>query len=142
MGAQASDTLSRDDELALMGRASWLYFAGGMTHGEVGARLRVPAFKVQRLIAQATRDGLIRVFIDAPVAKCVSLEHELCSIHGLRECVVAPDLGEAGTGPHHPRQASGSNDRLCRNRARRRMMPACAVTSWTRPGAPAASPRA
>jgi DNA-binding transcriptional regulator LsrR (DeoR family) len=96
LGAQASDTLSRDDELALMGRASWLYFAGGMTHGEVGARLRVPAFKVQRLIAQATRDGLIRVFIDAPVAKCVSLEHELCSIHGLRECVVAPDLGEAG----------------------------------------------
>lgn len=79
-----------------MGRASWLYFAGGMTHGEVGARLRIPAFKVQRLIAQATRNGLIQVFVNSPVAKCVSLEHELCLRYGLRECVVAPDLGEAG----------------------------------------------
>ena len=38
----------------------------------------------------------IQVFVNSPVAKCVSLEHELCLRYALRECVVTPDLGEAG----------------------------------------------
>jgi DNA-binding transcriptional regulator LsrR (DeoR family) len=96
LAASAFEPPSEEDELSLLARASWLYFSGGMTHGEVADRLHIPAFKVQRLIARATRDGLIHVFVNSPVAKCVRLEHELCSRYGLRECVVAPDLGETG----------------------------------------------
>jgi DNA-binding transcriptional regulator LsrR (DeoR family) len=81
-----------DDEL--LARASWLHFAGGMTHVDIGRRLRIPAFKVQRLIARATREGLIHVFIDSPVAECVRLEHALAERYGLSECIVSPDVGE------------------------------------------------
>jgi DNA-binding transcriptional regulator LsrR (DeoR family) len=77
-----------------MARAAWLAFAGGMTHSEAAKRLHIPSFKVQRLIARATREGLIRVFVNSPVAECVRLEHELRAHYGLAECVVAPDLGE------------------------------------------------
>jgi DNA-binding transcriptional regulator LsrR (DeoR family) len=83
-----------EDDQALLARACWLYFAGGMTHGEIGDRLGVPSFKVQRLIARATREGMIHIFIDSPVADCVRLEHALAERYGLAECVVSPDLGE------------------------------------------------
>jgi DNA-binding transcriptional regulator LsrR (DeoR family) len=83
-----------EDEQSLLARATWLYFAGGMTHGEIGERLGVPSFKVQRLIARATREGMVHIFIDSPVAECVRLEHALAESYGLSECVVSPDLGE------------------------------------------------
>jgi DNA-binding transcriptional regulator LsrR (DeoR family) len=88
------DPLQHEDEQSLLARACWLYFAGGMTHGEIGERLGVPSFKVQRLIARATREGMIHVFIDSPVANCVWLERALAELYGLAECVVSPDLGE------------------------------------------------
>src|SRR5690349_6329882 len=83
-----------EDEQSLLARATWLYFAGGMTHGEIGERLGVPSFKVQRLIARATRESMVHIFIDSPVADCVRLEHALAESYGLSDCVVSPDLGE------------------------------------------------
>jgi DNA-binding transcriptional regulator LsrR (DeoR family) len=83
-----------EDEQSLLSRACWLYFAGGMTHGEIGDRLGVPSFKVQRLIARATREGMIHIFIDSPVAGCVRLEQDIAERFGLTECIVSPDLGE------------------------------------------------
>ena len=83
MAGPAFDPLQHEDEQSLLARASWLYFAGGMTHGDIGERLGVPAFKVQRLIARATREGLIHVFVDSPVASCVRLEQALADRYGL-----------------------------------------------------------
>ena len=94
MAGPAFDPLQHEDEQSLLARASWLYFAGGMTHGDIGERLGVPAFKVQRLIARATREGLIHVFVDSPVANCVRLERALADRYGLDDCIVSPDLGE------------------------------------------------
>ena len=88
------DPALEDGERNLMARAAWLCFAAGMTHGEAAERLHVPSFKVQRLIARATREGLIQVFVNSPVAECVRLEHELRALYRLADCVVAPDLGE------------------------------------------------
>lgn len=82
------------DEASLATRAAWLHFAGGLTQGEVAARLNVQSTKAHRLIARASREGLIRVFIDGSVAECVELEQQLCARYALQFAQVAPDLDD------------------------------------------------
>jgi DNA-binding transcriptional regulator LsrR (DeoR family) len=83
-----------DGEASLATRAAWLYFAAGLTQSEVADRLNVPSTKAHRLIARASREGMIRVFVEGPVAECVALENTLSERYGLSFCRVAPDLGE------------------------------------------------
>lgn len=83
-----------NDETSLATRAAWLHFAGGLTQGEVATRLNVQSTKAHRLIARASREGLIRVFIDGAVAECVELEEQLSARYGLKFCQVAPDLDD------------------------------------------------
>jgi DNA-binding transcriptional regulator LsrR (DeoR family) len=83
-----------DGEASLATRAAWLYFAGGLTQSEVADRLNIQSTKAHRLIARASRDGMIRVFVEGPVAECVALENKLAQRFGLEFCRVAPDLGE------------------------------------------------
>jgi DNA-binding transcriptional regulator LsrR (DeoR family) len=85
-----------DDEVSLASRAAWLHYAGGLTQGEVAARLNIPAMKAHRLIARAGRDGLIRIFVDGAVAECLKLEETLKTRFNLETAQVAPDLGEPG----------------------------------------------
>lgn len=93
----SKDTVSRtglDEEAGLAARAAWLYFSAGMTQGQIAKRLGVPATKAHRLIARATREGLVRIFVDASVSECSTLEERLSESFGLEFCRVAPDLGE------------------------------------------------
>src|SRR3954453_17783996 len=83
-----------DGEASLAPRAAWLYFAAGLTQSEVASRLNIQSTKAHRLIARASREGMIRVFVEGPVAECVALENTLAQRFGLTFCRVAPDLGE------------------------------------------------
>jgi len=83
-----------DGEASLATRAAWLYFAAGLTQSEVADRLNIQSTKAHRLIARASREGMIRVFVEGPVAECVALENTLSERYGLSFCRVAPDLGE------------------------------------------------
>jgi hypothetical protein len=85
-----------EDDASLASRAAWLHYAGGLTQGEVAARLNIPAIKAHRPIARAGRDGLIRIFVDGAVAECVQLEEILKARFQLEAVQVAPDLGEPG----------------------------------------------
>lgn len=94
--AEAAEVRNDTDEASLSARAAWLYFSGGMTQGQIAKRLGVANTKAHRLIARATRDGLIRVFVEGEVAECVRLEDDLAERFGLDFCRVAPDLDEPG----------------------------------------------
>lgn len=83
-----------DEEATLAARAAWLYFAGGRTQGEVAEALNVAGTKAHRLIARATRDGLIRVFVEGPMAGCIALEDELKRRFGLAHCEVVPNVDD------------------------------------------------
>ncbi len=83
-----------DGDASLATRAAWLYFAAGLTQSEVADRLNIQSTKAHRLIARASREGMIRVFVEGPVAECVALENTLAQRFGLAFCRVAPDLGE------------------------------------------------
>jgi DNA-binding transcriptional regulator LsrR (DeoR family) len=83
-----------DDESALAARAAWMHFAGGKTQGEVAELLGVQSTKAHRLIAKARNDGLIRVFVEGPIAGCMALEEQLKDIFGLEHCEVVPNIDE------------------------------------------------
>lgn len=96
MGAldQPRSHLQIDEEAALAARAAWLYFAGGQTQGEIAEKLNIPNTKAHRLIARASRDGLIRVFVEGPIAGCVALEEGLKAKFGLGQCEVVPNIDD------------------------------------------------
>lgn len=81
-----------DDEASLAARAAWLYFVGGLTQSQIAERLQVQSSKAHRLIARANRDGMIRVFVEGPVAACVALEESLAARFRLGLCQVTPDV--------------------------------------------------
>lgn len=82
-------------ELGLASRAAWLSYVGGYTQEDIAGRLGVSRVKVNRLIALAHRQGLIRVFVEGTAAECVALEDQIIRAFGLRFCAVAPDLGDS-----------------------------------------------
>ena len=86
--------LQVDEEAALAARAAWLHFAGGKTQGEVAEQLGVQSTKAHRLIARARNEGLIRVFVEGPIAVCIELEERLKAIYGLTHCEVVPNIDE------------------------------------------------
>jgi DNA-binding transcriptional regulator LsrR (DeoR family) len=86
-----------DDEAALAARAAWLYFAGGKTQAEVAEALNVPNTKAHRLIARASKEGMIRVFVEGPIAGCVALEETLKLRFGLKFCEVVPNVDDDDT---------------------------------------------
>ena len=86
--------LQVDEEAALAARAAWLHFAGGKTQGEVAELLGVQSTKAHRLIARARNEGLIRVFVEGPIAGCIALEEQLKARYGLTHCEVVPNIDE------------------------------------------------
>ena len=87
------DGLTRHAETrtSLAARAAWLSYIGGYRQEEIAERLHLSRVKVNRLIAEAHRDGLVRVFVDARAADCVALEDALTRRFSLEFAVVAPN---------------------------------------------------
>jgi DNA-binding transcriptional regulator LsrR (DeoR family) len=94
VAGRSEKLLMLDGDASLATRAAWLYFAAGLTQSEIASRLNIESTKAHRLIARASREGMIRVFVEGPVAECVALENALAARFGLLLCQVAPDLGE------------------------------------------------
>ncbi len=101
------ETVKGQDELGLATRAAWLSYVGGYTQEDIAGRLGVSRVKVNRLIATAHRQGLVRVFVEGTAAECVALEDRIAREHGLAFCRVAPDLGD-GDLPLHALAAAGA----------------------------------
>ena len=78
------------DEAALAARAAWLYYVEDLTQAEVAKRLGLAPLKAHRIIAHATRSGLVRVFVDGPISGCMELERALGQRFGLQYCRVVP----------------------------------------------------
>lgn len=95
MASKSANGVLKDSEASTATRAAWLHFAGGLTQSEVAKRLGLTSLKAHRLIARASREGLIKVYIDGEISECVQLEEKLNSRYGLEFCQVVPDLDES-----------------------------------------------
>ncbi|MCW8164903.1 sugar-binding transcriptional regulator [Verminephrobacter aporrectodeae subsp. tuberculatae] len=87
-----------DAEQSLAIRAAWLAYVGGHTQEEIAERLGITRVKVQRLVASAMKNGLVKFFVEGVPAECLALEDELMQRFGLDRCVVVPDVDD-GTQP-------------------------------------------
>ena len=83
------------DELSLATRAAWLSYVGNQTQEEIAGRLGVSRVKVNRLIGQAVRAGLVHVFVEGTAAECIALEEQITGRWGLDFCTVAPSAEDA-----------------------------------------------
>lgn len=83
------------DTRDLAARAAWLSFVGGLTQDQIALELGISRQRVQRLVARAQADGLVRVRIDHPIADCLELERDLKQAFGLDAAWVSPALGPA-----------------------------------------------
>lgn len=79
-----------DRKLELAARAAWLYHAKGRRQDEIARELNISRQIVQRLIALAAAEGLIRFQLIHPLSECIELAERLRERFGPIFCEVAP----------------------------------------------------
>ncbi|MEQ5835328.1 sugar-binding transcriptional regulator [Marinobacter sp. R17] len=94
-------------------RAAWLSYVGGRTQDEIAAQLGVSRPGVQRLLALARQEGLIKVHIDHPISNCMTLGQALRDQFDLEFCDVVPVDPDAEHNSAHYVAVAGC-DRLTR----------------------------
>ncbi len=79
-------------------RAAWLYYISGKTQDEIAQIMGVSRQSAQRLVSLAMSSGLVKVRIDHPISRCLSLARKLREQLGLAYCDVVPTLpGDGGS---------------------------------------------
>jgi len=71
-------------------RAGWLYYVAGKTQEEIAKKLNVSRQSAQRMVALSVSEGLIKVRLEHPIAKCMDLKVKLKNRFGLESCIVVP----------------------------------------------------
>lgn len=82
-----------DRKLDLAARAAWLYHAKGRRQDQIAAELNLSRQVVQRLIALAAGENLIRFQLIHPLSECIELAERLRERYDLVYCDVAPSRG-------------------------------------------------
>ena len=87
-------------------RIAWCYYQLGLTQQEIASRLGITRVRVNRLLAEARRRGIVKITITSRLAENVELEEELKQAYGLAEArvvlatggdaAIAATLGAAG----------------------------------------------
>jgi DNA-binding transcriptional regulator LsrR (DeoR family) len=71
-------------------RAAWLYYIAGNTQDEIAIKLDISRQVVQRLVALAVNEKLIKFQLNHPIAKCMELAARLAGQFELEFCDVVP----------------------------------------------------
>ncbi|MDV6319672.1 sugar-binding transcriptional regulator [Chromohalobacter sp. HP20-39] len=71
-------------------RAAWLSYVGGRTQDDIAGQLGVSRPGVQRLLALARQEGLVKVHIDHPISGCMAMGEAILTHFGLDYCDVVP----------------------------------------------------
>lgn len=78
-------------KLDLAARAAWLYYIAGNTQDEIAGKLNLSRQAVQRLVALAVAEKLIKFRLDHPISQCIRLAEALRARYGLEICEIAPE---------------------------------------------------
>lgn len=85
---------TNNHEMRLISEVLNLYYVEELTQAEVGRRLGLSTTKVNRLLQQARREGMVEVTIRVPFQHLFDLESRLQAIFGIKEGVVIPPVVE------------------------------------------------
>lgn len=75
-------------------RIAWCYYSLGLTQQEIASRLGLTRVRVNRLLAEARRRGIVKISITSRLAENVELEEELKNRYGLANAHVVLALGD------------------------------------------------
>ncbi|WP_112311861.1 sugar-binding transcriptional regulator [Pseudogemmobacter bohemicus] len=81
--------LARQIQIVLL-----LHFIEGLRQSEIADRLNLSTSKVNRLIAQGRRAGMLQITISSPFQRLAELETRLVGATTLRSAIVTPTLSE------------------------------------------------
>ncbi len=71
-------------------RAGWLYYVAGNNQEEIAAKLGISRQTAQRLVSLAISEGLIKVRLDHPIARCLDLAQALEDRFKLERAEIVP----------------------------------------------------
>jgi DNA-binding transcriptional regulator LsrR (DeoR family) len=78
-------------------RAGWLYYIAGNTQEEIAAKLGISRQSAQRLVSLAISEGLVKVRLDHPIARCMDVAATLRTRFALDLAEVVPSDPTAGS---------------------------------------------
>ncbi len=87
---QGPGTPAVDPAERFLARVAWAYHVEGMTQQEVARKLGVTRLRVNRALAEARRNGLVRISFNSAYAACAESEAKLIDRYGLKSAYVAP----------------------------------------------------
>ncbi|MEQ8653307.1 MAG: sugar-binding transcriptional regulator [Kiloniellales bacterium] len=87
-------TLQIDEEQRFLARVAWAYHVEGLTQGAVAEKLGVTRLRINKALAEARRQGMVRVSINSDFAPCLELEEALKHRFHLQEANIAPSPGD------------------------------------------------
>jgi DNA-binding transcriptional regulator LsrR (DeoR family) len=95
MAIRQETSTTRLDDAA---RAGWLYYVAGNNQEQIAQKLGVSRQTAQRLVSLSVSEGLIKVRLDHPIARCMELAEKLRSRFALDLAEVVPsDPGSSST---------------------------------------------
>ena len=97
------------DSARLINAVLTLYYVQELTQAEVAQRLNLSTTKVNRLLQQARRQGMVEVIIHTPFQHLFDQEARLKAIFDLSDAVVIPQIGENSTALTHTLGRAGAN---------------------------------
>jgi lsr operon transcriptional repressor len=71
-------------------RAAWLYFMEGLTQAEIARRLGTTRLRINRILVDARRNGLVGITLNSELASCVEVEQQLIRDFKLKAAIVVP----------------------------------------------------
>lgn len=71
-------------------RVVWLYFMEGRTQGEIAEALSTNRLRINRIINEARRSGLVTITLNSRLVSCIELEQELAKNFGLKRAIIVP----------------------------------------------------
>jgi DNA-binding transcriptional regulator LsrR (DeoR family) len=71
-------------------RAAWLYYMEDLTQAEIARRLGTTRLRINRVLGDARRNGLVGITLNSQLASCVALEQELVRDFGVDAAVIVP----------------------------------------------------
>ncbi|MBC2886525.1 sugar-binding transcriptional regulator [Ochrobactrum sp. CM-21-5] len=77
-------------EEQMQARVVWQYFMEGRTQGEIAEALSTNRLRVNKIIAEARRSGLVTITLNSRLASCVELEQQLVSDFSLSHVSIVP----------------------------------------------------
>ncbi|NKW81639.1 sugar-binding transcriptional regulator [Ochrobactrum pecoris] len=94
---QNSSVVHADERMQM--RVVWQYFMEGRTQGEIAQALSTNRLRINKIIAEARRSGLVTITLNSRLASCVELEQQLVADFSLHHASIVPTPDNADLVP-------------------------------------------